>query len=90
MLVGTMFLGYASLAVQVLYTNQMIYQIVYFAFYAYIFEMKMRREYLLKRVVDRERTLLKREKETSEEVLLNILPKPIAERIKARYFQLLT
>jgi hypothetical protein len=40
--------------------------------------------------VDRERTLLKREKETSEEVLLNILPKPIAERIKARYSQLVT
>jgi hypothetical protein len=83
-LIGTMFLGFSTTAVTILTTHQMIYQVVYFAAYAYIFEMQIRKEFLLRRVVDRERTLLKREKETSEEVLLNILPKPIAERIKQK------
>ena len=84
LLIGTMFLGFSTTAVRILTTQQMIFQVIYFAAYAYIFEMQIRKEFLLRRVVDRERTLLKREKETSEEVLLNILPKPIAERIKQK------
>ena len=55
LLIGTMFLGINEHATEVLLKHQMIYQIVYFACYAYIFEMGFRKEFLLRRVVDRER-----------------------------------
>eukprot|EP01116_Phalansterium_solitarium_P018866 TRINITY_DN5126_c0_g1_i1.p1 TRINITY_DN5126_c0_g1~~TRINITY_DN5126_c0_g1_i1.p1 ORF type:complete len:1311 (-),score=359.83 TRINITY_DN5126_c0_g1_i1:86-4018(-) len=72
----------AGTTFRILFIHQVVYQVAFFVFYSYVFERRMRGDFLLARIYEKEEARLKKERKFADDLLLNILPKPIADRVR--------
>lgn len=81
---GMMCFSSSAIIDDIILSRAVLYGIVYFFFWGIFIEVQLKQEFMLKRSLKLEKKQLTYDKDTSEQLITNILPKLIADRVKNR------